>query len=65
MAELLELGELRQHHDVPEVDVGRSGVDAELDPQGVAGCELLGEPPLGQRLLRPTRECVEISHAGR
>ena len=55
---LLELGQLREHDAVAEVDVGRGRVDAELDPQRPALGELLGEAALGQRLLRPGQELV-------
>ncbi len=42
--QVLELAQLAQHDRVAEVDVGRGGIDAQLDPQ---------RPPLGQLLLQP------------
>ena len=52
MALLLELGELGEHHDVAEVDVGGGRIDAQLDPERLALGELLLERALGEGLLR-------------
>ena len=59
----LELGQLGEHDDVSEVDVGSGRVDAELHAKRVAPGELLGEPPCGEHLLGSAREGVEVSHA--
>ena len=63
MSLLLELRELGEDHDVSEVDVGSGRIDAQLHPERLALGELLLELPLGQGLLGPAREDVEVSHA--
>ncbi len=63
MARLLELGELGQDHDMPEVDVRGGRVDPQLHAERPALVELLAQSSLGQDLLRPPREHFEVSHA--
>ena len=56
MAEALELGQLAEDDGVPEGQVGRGRVDAELDPQ---------RPALGLGGLQPLAEAVarvELGH---
>src|SRR5206468_12794371 len=43
LAEILEQPQSAQHDGEAEVEVGRGGVDTELDPQRTAGRELLAE----------------------
>ena len=59
--EVLQLAHLVEHHGVAEVDVGRRGVEAELDAQRHAGGgragELLGPLGLGQQFFHaPARD---------
>ena len=42
---------------------GAVGSIPSLTRSGSPAGELLGEPPLGQHLLGPAREGVEVSHA--
>ena len=58
--ELLELAELAQHDREPEVDVGRGGVDAELDPQRAPGAELAAEVGLGDEVDRAGADDAEL-----
>ena len=60
MAEVLRLAQLVQHHRVPEVDVGRGRVEAELDAQRLAAGELLRELRLDEELVRAAPEDVEV-----
>ncbi len=50
--EVLKGAELLEHDRVPQVDVGRGRIHAELDPQRPAALELLGQASLGQRVDR-------------
>ncbi len=43
MAEILQLAHLVQHHRVAQVNVGRGGIQAELDAQGRAGGAAAGQ----------------------
>jgi hypothetical protein len=63
VARLLELGELCEDHHMPEMDVGRARIDAELDPERVALRELLLQRAVGQHLLCPALQGVEVRHA--
>ena len=51
VAELLEVAQLVDHHGVPEVQVGRRGIEPELDAQRRAARELLRELLLDDQLL--------------
>lgn len=63
MTLLLELSQLGEHDDMPEVDVRGGGIDPQLDPEGIARGELLFQPACGEDLFRPALEDFEISHA--
>ena len=58
--ELLELAELAQHDREAEVDVGRGGVDAELDAQRPAGGELAPEVVLGDEVDRAGADDAQL-----
>jgi hypothetical protein len=60
---LLELGKLCENHHMAEVDIGGARIDAQLHAQRRALGELSLQRPLGQDLVRPTPEDVEVSHA--
>jgi hypothetical protein len=47
---VLELAQLAEHDGVAEVDVGRRGVDAELDAQGAPELELALQLPLREHV---------------
>ena len=51
VAELLEMAQLVDHHGVAEVQVGRGGVEAELDAQRRAARELARELLLDDQLV--------------
>jgi hypothetical protein len=63
MTRLLELGELGENHHMSEVDVGRTRVDPQLDAKGLPRGELLLQLPLGQGLLGPAQQGLELSHS--
>ena len=50
VAEILELAELLEDDREAEVDVGRGGVDAQLDAERPAELQLPLEPPVGQAI---------------
>src|SRR5262249_45817667 len=54
--EVLELAELPENHGVPEVDVGRGGVDPELDAQAPAERQLALELTGRKRVDRVARK---------
>ena len=47
--EVLELAQLLEHHGEPEMDVGRRGVDPELDAQRTTRASLRSRPPSGRQ----------------
>ena len=51
VSQILELAQLVDHHRVPEVQIRRSGVHAELDPQMASGLELLSHLGLDDQLV--------------
>jgi hypothetical protein len=63
MTLLLELGQLGEHNHMAEMDVGGGWIDAQLDPERLASGELLLERTLGQDLLGPAPQHLQVSHA--
>ena len=61
VAGVLEGPQLLKLHAVPEVDVGRGGVDPQLHAQRPPLGELLGKAPLGQGLHGPPQQGVSAA----
>ena len=59
MAEFLEVAQLVDHNGVPDVQVGRRRVHAELHPQLAAGLQLAGEVFLEDQFLGPALDELE------
>ena len=60
MAELLEVLHLPDHDRVAEVDVGRGGIEADLDRQRLAARELRLQIVAFDEVDRPLAEEVEL-----
>ncbi len=56
MAQLLELAQLLQPHDVPEVDVRAAGIEPLLQPQRLAGFQEFHHLLLNDNLRHATFE---------
>ncbi len=65
MPEVLHLAHLVEDDRVPEVDVGGGRVEAQLDAQGLATGELVGDLGLDQELVGPALEHGDlVGHVG-
>ena len=60
MPEVLHLAHLVQHHRVPEMDVRRGRVEAELDPQRRAARELVRDLALDEEFVGAALEHGEL-----
>ena len=59
VAEVLEVAQLVDQYRVPEVQVGRGWIEAGLDPERLAGLELVDQLGLDEDLLAATADEVE------
>src|SRR5690606_7094585 len=64
VTQVLQLLQLVEEHRVAEMQVGRRGIEAGLDPQRAPGAQLLAQLGLDQQLVRAAPDDLDLSFDG-